>query len=1027
MTRTTVEARHLRHAAWGMTLALGLAPLAASAQEQGLLTQITRTCDNGSSAVAAGADETVEVVFSNGGSVTLAPGSSVEVGCTAAGRLTVTLGAGILRVTAGPGAPPAIVQTAGARVTIDDGAAVIAVNGGTTRVHLLTGSGLTVAAGGSERRLFRPGFEVAAEDGTVSRPRRMSASEVVADLRRINPGLETGIPPRGAAGAAGSAGVGQVGDSNVETEADEVTPRFTALPQPEIGLKDNDGGGTPNFTDGLGSIDLVGSFNATVGKSVQSKTETPSTSSFGIQDIKTQDDYGFKTLGPTTTSLYQLDSLTHDILTGSDIRSFGIANGMPIGLKYSSGAKGDLDGLYWFSLRASDYRDEDGINGHFIFTTRYQITDGVITADTFRRFAFPDEELTDSQQFAADSAFGPYRLNSQGQRVGIGAYLTGLNYGDALCQGNCSSSPVNNFLFLQITPALAVAEPYKDEFGVGEKIYVDRSPLSSSRLIFAAGDIDGLVDNPTPGPSIDEFYLSAGMAGKIRGGVNTSLSPGMDKNSGTLRAFARNETWTELDKRPGGWTLRGEDIKDMGLFVINPTGAVLGNQNTSKVLHVDVALKGNGTAQVSTISATIGEVEFRYSNLGGGNQPSNEADAFLTARTIGSSQGLTSKGSSAASTLISGDVKSTAAGGGNPNPDFSTSGRLGFLVLENAGDVFVNGKQEEVLPGGKERPMGVDPKAPDRTFALARLGVGVEKSDIPTQRGFSPNTPNTTGYAAGFVEVEEGTSVELARLRNDDSTPNLTFSGFSSARNEVSASLIWDGGTIALGGAGGQSAYIDAERFGLRSAKPVTPLKLGATAKSSSDVAMVSGNLVAKGFAGTGPVPRKDRYKHVKWGFFFGDLSASPDGGRRHVHLGTFAAGERLTAKQGMSVKNPVVTYQGHAAGNVKNGDRTYTAFGTFKDEFDFGHRKGKVSLNIDGRVLSGSSVAPRNLQSYRGTVSAAGGYSGSLNGRFVGPLVGNGAGKAPAGLVGGFSVRDAETKYRATGTFGAERKQNRP
>ena len=448
-----------------------------------------------------------------------------------------------------------------------------------------------------------------------------------------------------------------------------------------------------------------------------------------------------------------------------------------------------------------------------------------------------------------------------------------------------------------------------------------------------------------PDPVVDRFYLSAGMAGAVLGGVGAEaraaeglapLAPGMDQTSGAGRAFLRDATWTELDRRSEGERLElaPGDVVDAGLFVINPTGPVLGTGRTAKVLHADFALRGEGAAQVSTISATIGEVAFRFSALPDQAGPPTEADAFVSARTVGSSRGLTESGATEASTLVSGGVLSRAAGGGNPN--LPGAGRLGFLVLENAGEVFVDGGNEGfvdgrieavfageaepgVLPGGRERPVGEDPGAPDLRFAAARLGVATAESEGGMGSGQplsafprSELEDDVLGYAAALVEVEGTVEVDgevrpavgLARLSAPEDGPNLRFSGLNLELNEIGATLRVGGAEIALGGGEGRSAFLSDRLFGLRTAAP--------EGEGAPDLAMVSGGLVREGLEAAG-LRAPPEYEHVKWGFFMGDLGAAPGGGRRHAHLGTFVAGERLSAEDGLSVTNPVVTYRGHA------------------------------------------------------------------------------------------------------------------
>ncbi|MEO0380228.1 MAG: hypothetical protein AAF252_08140, partial [Pseudomonadota bacterium] len=573
----------------------------------------------------------------------------------------------------------------------------------------------------------------------------------------------------------------------------------------------------------------------------------------------------------------------------------------------------------------------------------------------------------------------------------------------------CPSSdcePVVTSLIAEAQAATGSTEFYRSDSGnLGAALVPD--PTDETRVIFAAGDLDGLQTDDTPGHTLDTYYLSAGLAGDILSGIG-ALTPGMDQSSGAARAFLRDETWLDLDARPGGFALAASEIVNSPLYVINPTGALLTPGNTSKVLHADFALRGAGSAQVSTISATIGEFTF--------SAPSGtEADGFLDARTVGSSRGLTASGETAGSIHLSTDMVSTAAGGGNTN--IPGTGRLGFFVLENTGETFVNGASAGVLPGGIETPLGVDAGALDREFAFGRLAVGTGTGAVAARNGFGMDA---VGYAAAFVESETGGSeISLARISAPEDGPNLTFGAFDDDNNTFEATLTIGGADLSFGGTGGNSAYVSDALYGA----------LSTTA--GTDMALVAGDLVADGLTGTftqtdsSPTPTPGGYQHVKWGFFMGDVSTGPDGSRLHTHMGSFAAGDRLTATEGLSVTNPVVTYSGHAVGNVSNAGDAYTAVGTYSDTFDFGTRSGTVTMDFDGRTWTGPSTSTQNLQTYDATLSGGSGLTGTASGQFIAPLVDNGPGLSPAGIVGAFGLQNNTTNpsitYRATGTFGVE------
>ena len=607
---------------------------------------------------------------------------------------------------------------------------------------------------------------------------------------------------------------------------------------------------------------------------------------------------------------------------------------------------GEQGGVFLFD-KVYSYQE----NGVFVDASGVPTSDGVFTTDSITYSGFDTDGFG---PLNSGTGLGPVSVPpGEDPGIGIGAFTAGLTFG-GITADLSGGREADNFLFLSLIPAIAYeftgkryvaalddagctgAEcPGPKEFYIGvvegdvrrlynaadiplgqdadlsglyeiDSVSADdepdrnvtqgdvvallRDPTERRRILFAAGDLDGLVGAAPPGAVVDRFYLSAGMAGEILGGVDGDLAPGMDAGSGAGRAFLRDETWVGLDRRPEGerFELAPSDVVDAGLFVINPTGAVLPTYGpsgelvepgrTAKVLHADFALRGEGAAQVSTISATIGEVAFRFSALPGQAGPPDEADAFLSARTVGSSRGLTEEGETEASTLVSGGVLSTAAGGGNPN--LPGAGRLGFLVLENAGEVFVDGGNEGfvdgrieavfageaepgVLPEGRERPVGEDPEAPDLRFAAARLGVATEGSGqrLTASSAFPrlefKNGP-LLGYAAALVEVEgtvDGEAVVgLERLSAPEDGPNLRFSGLDLGRNEIGATLRVGGVEIALGGGEGRSAFLSDELFGLRTAAPED--------EGAPDLAMVSGGLVREGLEAAGlRAPRE--YEHV--------------------------------------------------------------------------------------------------------------------------------------------------------------------
>lgn len=226
-------------------------------------------------------------------------------------------------------------------------------------------------------------------------------------------------------------------------------------------------------------------------------------------------------------------------------------------------------------------------------------------------------------------------------------------------------------------------------------------------------------------------------------------------------------------------------------------------------LHADFGLADVGGTQASTISATIGSVTYRTSVNPGGltsddvDVPAKtEVDALARGRTVGSSRGAGS------STLISGPVRSRAAGGGNPVLD---PGYAGYFVFENAGLAFddVEGPNPVQLPGGVERPLGSS--APNVGFAIGRLAIATGTAS----RTFDGST-SLVGYAAGLTEVETPAGVTLRPFADPRAGPNLSFHDFDLAANTFEATITGGNLSVNLGGAGA-SAWVDDATFGARS------------------------------------------------------------------------------------------------------------------------------------------------------------------------------------------------------------------
>jgi len=250
--------RLLRMASWiavsaGLSGAALATPAASSERVQGVTLQIPLAGDRVATriertqvtneTIRSAANETVEVLFSDGGSLVLAPGSEVTIlgyrfdPETGAGMLDIRVEAGAARIMGGRlnRTTPISIQTPNGTASLSDGGAFVEVSGNTTRIALLVAGRVVVDQAGRTVALERAGFQTRFKQSGPPEPaRRQTIQEARADAARINPGL---LPTSQQAGA-------QVGESDDETAADDNRD------EQQTQTNDNDSGG--NGGDGGG-------------------------------------------------------------------------------------------------------------------------------------------------------------------------------------------------------------------------------------------------------------------------------------------------------------------------------------------------------------------------------------------------------------------------------------------------------------------------------------------------------------------------------------------------------------------------------------------------------------------------------------------------------------------------------------------------------------------------------------------------------------------------------------------------------
>jgi hypothetical protein len=563
----------------------------------------------------------------------------------------------------------------------------------------------------------------------------------------------------------------------------------------------------------------------------------------------------------------------------------------------------------------------------------------------------------------------------------------------------------DNFLLVEVRPGEIVGgEPQLD-------------PTRTERYLFATGDVDGgrlLVDGK-PNPnftsefSVDRYFISPGLAG-FEEGFTTNTAGKVVSTGNTvassIRAFLRNETKL------------GMPLTDTGLYVINPKSS--DPESDATLLHADFGLDGNGANQKSTISVTLGKVDYKLvvgcpSNDGCDTKnPPKSYEAVVSGRTIGSSHDNTDRnaetGLANASGLFSSRLDSTAAGGGNPL--LPVQGRAGYFVLENVNPDNPDYTIGDSNSGGFEKPLDTNGGKSDIQYAYLRLATAIASSQ-PTLR----NESALNGWMGGLAEFQNGNNIGLTQLDSGDTPSNVEIQT-SPTNNTVAATFTLFGQdpaqstTFNIGGltGNGASAFVDDNRFAARSAN------------GGSEVAMVTADLFRDANGNLPPsLNRPDgtsipQYEHLKWGFFFGDTKTTP-GQREHVHLGTWIAG-KIPTGDSLGLKGQAM-YTGHSIGNVFNNGSLYTAVGSFQNQWDFDKRTGTVQMDFDKMNYTGATAIKNSSFNFDGTLSATG-RTGQVQGSFVAPV-----NPTPAAVMGGFSIKENQggPAYRAAGTFGAERK----
>lgn len=1016
----------------------------------------------------------VDILLTDGTTLTLAPGSIATLSCYAAsGCLNVTLTQGALRLTGRrPGAAPVRVTTPAGTAVLEDGAATFVLGAdGMLTSALLFGSRLTVSADGDTETLRRPGYQLrATQAGGPTDPERRSGADIQTETALFNPVAGLLVIAPGA------------GDEESTEEEAEV-----ALVQERVAVEVTD--------------------------AVANQQSTPA-----VVNPPTQVTPNPTIFAPTTTTVTPTRIIVPPIVTSIPFPGFGsfsVAGANPFGANqsevYSIGrgisgtaeTEGDENGLVEVAAvfnttiigrtRTDDNRREyiglsttRFFNSDLVNSTSLSDLDSSEVEEPFVG-VLADVSFFEDQGFFGETEDGIYLIDAKNTET-FETFLpaTGITI------------PSERFIFYgQIPNGFRILEDKRvikeNEFSLSTTIYVVGEGESNDRFIWLEGpskfdfiydavalreDDLGILTDPVEGPVFtfavggvdadnldaarreDVFLLTPGMtdlgvAGEFDDNGFWVIPPTTLQKLSNQRAFVRSapdgtdvlalaDTGLRIIGAPQASQVPGDTQEERDFQGLGAPGQVNGLQ--SAAVHADFGIDTQDIGQKSSISVTIGDVVY---NVGSGYGPLSKFDGSwltvgtpketaLTARTIGSHRGLGTNKVTDGSVAVTSDYFSTVAGGGNPNfvdsAGATIAGRAGYFVLDNYDPAPGDGRY---ATGGEERGTGQAPGKGQR-YAQQRVAFGISSTERATApdidlTGFAAGLGEKAGAEAGKVAVEPFWSAGLTAAGA---------SGFSiasdAATNRLEASLtlvnLPDPSKVTefkLGGfdadVRGASAYLDENRFAARS-----PKNVGNTANPGSDgndLALVSAGLLKEGAASANAETRElldamTESPDYKWGFFFGD--AEVGGETVHTHLGTWIAGKETDpslldqwANEDAS-KIPgggIATYSGSAIGNVVNGAQQYTARGTYTNEWNFKNRQGQTNLAFDGTGYEGTTTNPAGTAAVQGRLTSSSARQALINGRFVG---GNAA-ALPLAQIGAFAASDGKG-YVASGTFGANR-----
>ncbi len=1035
-----------------------------------------------SESFTAGKDETLELLLTDGSSVTLAANSRVQVdryrydAATRLGELTLTVENGSARVIGGAlnNTTAIRINVSGGQISMDNGVGIVRTDNGGASVDFALGKSLAITSSAGKHALIRPGqgIEVGA-DGTLSLPQTVTAKEAKSTLLAFNPGLATGVIP--VFQLEGSSADGT--ETGIEvTSSDDPQAYKEALHQlPEPALAGNSTGVTcancgalPGFGiqgNGIGSVDASGSVATTSAAAWVWTNSAGSGSSVGYdQSALTQ---LLKSPSGLPNAPQQVGSLFMVLGTRSTYNGIsppdcsGTCLDFSTTLWLATKVAGSQPSTPWnfdpnslFSpipIITSNSSSSSSGGGNIVANYTFDVSEGssglTLTSVTDGRLqniaavAAPPPS-SDCSANATGCTFHLLQAGVRRSTITWTEVATDDGTGNFLVTSDNFTSPdprAVSSVCGSATSAACVAafinRGYTNCSGIGGGTCTPStggntvSQSVQGSFVYTLPDYFFLVQGSQASPNTGQFLYATGAVS----GRATSNPP----SSGCGNAAACVDYFF-VSSGLQGYSQAGPLTPGVagGTRAFMPDAALTSGAYSGSIYDAGLAVinpaYSGGTAPSSRLINTefgrdtatdTSTIAVTLGTLTYGATVPGVPGIATTGVTGGATVSAFSIGStrataSAGSVRFDSSLESSAIGGSNPTLPV---GRVGYIELSNYDPA------NALLTGGSAQSVGAAASATQQ-YVLTRLATATGTAVYG-----AANSSTTAGYVAGIVE--NNANGHLAIVQNNNAFVLASNVSQGTMNGGVGLAVNHDGSietaSLAIGtpatGTDLGSAYLDSSHFAAFAGTGSAPTAAIISAAQASPTLPV-----IPGASGQSTPPN-----FMQWGFFFGDFASTPAAGGAandwHAHLVPWVSG---VAEHG-PLPTGTATYSGIVVADVSYQKQLYVTNGTYTNQWNFGTRTGSGSITMDSAVFGAASMPIRTQASSSGsgytgnilapTTNPAATPSsatpiGSLSGTFVKGT--QGTCTSYCGAMGEFSLQTtaAHGAYTATGIFAATR-----